>query len=291
AQLAAGSPWLSLYLCNAAVLLAGVEWVSTAAPCLHPATPPARALLAATHFLYTFVVVAAMLVVVTLLGAVGAWMPALQPTASVLAWAALLAMPLLSGLFVLVVVLKHVRVELMDALEAISRVPQLVGAVPPHARAPWAPLSDTSDGDQGSVSGEGDVHGGGGHGRREELVGDGARAGESRRSEGLVSRTAGVGDEGGGGSEGVGARRLGTLPHLSQRSRLQHLLRQQQQQAVRGQQEGAMDVLDRQLPQQLEVAPWGESGAGGPGAWQELGPLGMVTNYMARMRACVCVCV
>eukprot|EP00967_Tisochrysis_lutea_P123695 scaffold206167_cov27-Tisochrysis_lutea.AAC.1 len=52
--------------------------VSMAAPCLHPATPPARALLAATHFLYTFVVVAAMLVVVTLLGAAGAWMPALQ---------------------------------------------------------------------------------------------------------------------------------------------------------------------------------------------------------------------
>eukprot|EP00967_Tisochrysis_lutea_P060498 scaffold77386_cov21-Tisochrysis_lutea.AAC.1 len=31
ARLAAVSPWLSLYLCNTAVLLAGVEWVSAAA--------------------------------------------------------------------------------------------------------------------------------------------------------------------------------------------------------------------------------------------------------------------
>ena len=49
-----------------------------AAPILRPLSLPARALLSATHFLYTFVIVAALLVKVTLLGAVGAWLPALQ---------------------------------------------------------------------------------------------------------------------------------------------------------------------------------------------------------------------
>ena len=54
--------------------------------------------------------------------------------------------------------MRHVCLQIMSALEALSRVPQLVGAVPPHARTSVTPAVAEED---GGGSGGGGVGGGG----------------------------------------------------------------------------------------------------------------------------------